>query len=229
MKRPKIIAEKRETLGRKVKKLRREGLLPANLYGKKIKSLALQLKIDDFQKIWREAGETGLVEVEIEEKIHPVLIHNVQIHPVSGFPLHVDFHEVSLTEKTTARVPIELVGESPAVEQKIGVLIQPLSEVEVEALPADLPEKLTVDISGLTEVDHAVTVADILLDKERVKILAELKEVVAKVVASTKEEIVVPPPTEEVVSAEEGVAPVEGALAEGAPVGEKTPVEGEPS
>jgi large subunit ribosomal protein L25 len=202
MNKPTIKAEKREILGRKVNKLRKEGKIPANLYGKKIKSESIQVKQDEFKKIWEEVGETTLLKVDVEGKIHPVLIHNVQIHPLTREFLHIDFHEVSLTEKTTAKIPVELEGESPAVKQSLGVLLQTLSELEVEALPADLPEKLTIDISGLAEVDNQVVVGDIKIDSDKIKILVDPAEVVAKIVGLQKEEVVVPPPSEE--------APAEG-------------------
>ena len=128
MARPKLTANKRTVTGRKVKNLRREGILPANIYGKKIKSLAVQLTVKAFLPVLKEVGETSLLELKVEgeEKTRPVLIHAVQFHPLSGDPLHVDFYEVDLKEKVTTKVPVELIGESPAVKEKIGILIQPL-------------------------------------------------------------------------------------------------------
>jgi large subunit ribosomal protein L25 len=211
---PSLTAKSRKILGRKVKKLRKEGLLPANLYGKKIKSQALELSEADFLKIYKQEGETGLIDLKIDSQVHPVLVHNLQIHPVTDEPLHVDFREVSLTEKTTVEVPIEIRGEAPAVEQKRGILIQPLNEVEVEALPADLPDEILVDVSKLTEVGQAITVADLVYDKEKVKALADNSEIVVKI-NPLEEEEVAPPPAEEVVEGEvpEGEVPVEGAEA----------------
>lgn len=208
----KLEVQKRKVLGRKVKKLRRDGLLPANVYGKTVKSLSLEVPVKDFLKVYKEAGETGLIELKVDGETKPVLIHNVQLHPVTGDPLHADFHQVSLTEKTTAVVPIELAGEAPAVEQKIGVLIQTLSEVEVEALPQDFPDRLIVDVSGLNEVNDAVTVGDIKVDAKKVAIKADPAETVAKIDALAKEEEVVAPAA---VEGEEGAeAPAEGGEAE---------------
>lgn len=222
---PSLTAKSRKTLGRKVKKLRREGLLPANLYGKKIKSQALELPAAEFLKVYEQEGETGLIDLKINSQTHPVLVHNLQIHPVTDEPLHVDFRQVSLTEKTTADVPIEIRGDAPAVEQKKGILIQPLNEVEVEALPADLPDQVVVDISKLEEVGQAITVADLVYDKNKVKILVDPGETVVKINPLEEEEVVAPPPTEEEVPAEgempEGEAPVEGAPPVGEPVAEK--------
>jgi len=198
----KLTAEKRQIAGRKVKVLRREGILPANIYGKKIKSLAIQTDLKTFLSTFKKTGETGVVELSIkgEKKARPVLIHNVQYGPVSDQPLHADFYQVDLKEKVTTEVPIELIGESPAVKEKVGILIQPLTEVEVEALPTELPDKLELDITGLKEVDDAVTVADLKVPKG-VKVLASEKEVLTKIEPLAKEEEVAPP--EEEVPAEE--------------------------
>ncbi|MFZ5365809.1 MAG: 50S ribosomal protein L25 [Patescibacteria group bacterium] len=226
MEKPKLQVEKRKIEGRKVKKLRREGILPANLYGKKIKSLSLQVPLNDFQKVYKEVGETGLVDLKIDSETKPVLIHNVQLHPVTGEPLHVDFHQVSLTEKTKATVPVEIIGESPAIEQGIGILIQPISEVEVEALPQDLPEHLVVDISKLAQVDEAITVADLSVDRKKVEIKADLGAIVAKIGPLEKEEVVPPPPPAEEAVPVEGEVPAEGAAPpEGAPAEEAKPEE----
>jgi len=208
--------EKRKVLGKKVKKLRKEGILPANIYGKNVKSLAVQVSLKEFLPIYKKVGETGIVEIMVEGEKTPrhALIHNVQKDPVTDQLLHADFHQVSLTEKITASIPVELVGESPAVAQKLGVLIQPLSEVEVEALPTELPEQFTVDISGLKEVDQAITVGD-LKPPAGVKILTSEKEILVKINPPTKEEEVAPPPTE-VVSEGEKAAP-EAAEKEAAP------------
>lgn len=196
---PKLVAEKRKITGRKVKVLRRQGFLPANVYGKEVKSLTVQLETKSFLPIYQQVGETGIVELKVggEPKARPVLIHNVQLEPVSGELVHTDFYQVDLKKKVSAEVPIELIGESPAAKEKIGILIQPLTEVEVEALPTDLPDKLEVDISSLKAVDDAVSVADLKIP-EGVKVLTSEKEILVKVEPLAKEEVVAPPPTEEV-------------------------------
>jgi len=195
--------EKRKVLGRKIKRLREKGILPANIYGKSVKSLAVQVSLKDFLPVYKKVGETGIVELKIEgeEKPRHVLIHNVQKDPFSDQLLHADFRQVLLTEKITASIPIELVGESPAVQQKLGVLIQPLSEVEVEALPNELPGQFTIDASGLKEVDQVITVGD-LKPPAGVKILTSEKEILVKINPPTKEEVA-PPPAEEAAPAEE--------------------------
>lgn len=195
-------AEKRKVLGRKVKKLRREGVLPANIYGKKIKSLSIKFPVVDFEKVYKAAGETGIVEITVGKQKKPVLISNVQLDPVTDKPLHVDFHQVDLKEKTTADVPIELIGESPAEKQGLGTVVQSINEIEVEALPKDLPDKFEIDLSKLVKVDQTVQVKDLVVDTKKVKILAEAEQMIVKVEPPRKEEEVAPPPSEEEVPEE---------------------------
>lgn len=201
-----LTAEKREIFGRKIKKLRRGGLLPANIYGRNIKSLAVQVKTDDFQKVFDEVGETGLVELKVNGEVHPVLIHNLQTDPVTDLPLHADFLEVNLKEKVVATVPVELIGEAPA-EKEGGVVVQQMHEVEVEALPTDLPEKIEVDISGLANIDDAVKVGELKVDRSKVEIKEDDPErIVVSITPPTKEEEVAPPAEEVPVEGEEAPA-----------------------
>lgn len=199
----KLTAEERKVLGRKVKQLRRAGILPANIYGKKLKSRAVQVRLDEFQKVFGETGETGLVELKVNGEAYPVLIHNVQLDPVGDFPLHADFLKVDLKEKVGATVPIELVGESPA-EKEGGVVVQQMHEIEVEALPTDLPEKIEVDVSALSEIDQAIKVGELKVDKTKVEVKEDPERIVVSIAPPAKEEEVAPPP------ATEEAAPVEG-------------------
>lgn len=175
-----LSAAKRTLTGRKVKKLRKEGILPANLYGKKIESVSLQVTLKDFSDVFAKAGETSIVELTIEGKKHPVLVHNIAYHPVTHLPLHVDFYQVDLKEKVTTKVHLSFVGESPAVKDKIGVLLNIFSEIEVEALPSDLPDKIEVDITHLSAVADVVKVGDLKVS-DKVKILTDLNLEIVKV------------------------------------------------
>jgi len=205
-------AEARKVAGRKVKNLRKEGILPGNVYGKKIKSESVQVNLKDFSKVYEEVGETGLVSLEIGKEKKPVLIHNLQVQPVTDQPVHVDFLQVDLKEKVTAEVPVELIGESPAEKQGLGTVVLMLNEIEVEALPADLPEKFEIDKSTLTEVDQLVKVGDLKIDKTKVEVKTDAEEIVVKVEPPQKEEVVAPPaPAEgEVVAEGEEAATAEG-------------------
>ncbi|MGB9911658.1 MAG: 50S ribosomal protein L25 [Microgenomates group bacterium] len=197
--------EKRTLFGRKVKKLRKEGILPANIFGAKIKSLAVQLPLKEFMDVYKKVGETGIVELKVEgeKEVRPVLIHNLHFDPITDLPLHVDFRQVSLKEKITTNIPVEVVGESPAVAQKIGILVQILNEIEVEALPGELPEKFIVDASQLKEVDQAITVADLKIP-EGIKILTSPQQILVKIEPPAKEEVTAPPTEEKPVETPSG-------------------------
>ena len=156
-----LTAEKRTTTGRKVKNLRKQGIVPANIFGKKTKSIAISIDGPTFEKVYKEAGETGIVEVVVEKATHPVLITNVQIHPVSRQVIHADLHEVDLKEKVHADIPVVIIGEAKAVSDKIGVLLNLLDKVEVEALPTELPEHIEVDVTSLATVGDVIKVGDL--------------------------------------------------------------------
>lgn len=199
-------ATTRKVTGRKVKTLRKEGLVPGNVYGKAVASEAVQVKEKDFRDVYKEVGETGIVSLKIGKATKPVLIHNVQIHGVTGEPLHIDFLQVNLKEKVTTTVPVEVVGESPAQKSGLGTVVILLSEIEVESLPTDIPERFVIDATKLAEVDQVVKVSDLDYDRKKVEVQAELDEIVVKVEPPQKEEVIVqaPAPEAEVGPAEEG-------------------------
>ncbi len=213
-------AEKRKIIGRKVKKLRKEKILPANLFGKKIKSVPLQVNLDDFIKVFNKVGETGLVELCFNGKSSPVLIHNLQKDPVTDNPIHVDFMQVDLKEKVSAKIPIELVGESPAEKQGLGTVVLYVDEIEVEALPKDLPKRFEINLENLTEVGQSVCVKDINIDTSKVFPLSSSDQILVKVEPPKKEEVVEVKPPEEV--GEEEKEGAEG-LEEKEKVEEQTP------
>lgn len=208
MKKHTLKGESREIVGRKVKRLRADGLLPVTVYGKKVDSQNLVVSASDFAKTYMETGETGLIELAVGSDLKPVLVHHVQRDPVRNTILHVEFHQVDLKEKVHANVPLVLVGEAPAVAQKVGVLLTLLSEIEVEALPTDLPEKIEVDVASLAEVGQELKVSD-LRAPSGVAVLSDAAISVVKVgelVSKEAEEQA----AAEVAAAEEAAAPAEG-------------------
>ncbi|MCL4354315.1 50S ribosomal protein L25 [Patescibacteria group bacterium] len=207
MQREKLKVEKRTIVGKKVKKLRREGLLPTNVYGKELKSEATQLPMKEFIEVFKKAHETGLVDLQLDGKTLPVLIHNVQFNPKTDEPVHADFFKVNLKEKIAANIPVIPVGEPAAVTEKVGILLHPLAEIEVEALPTDLPEKIEVNVEGLKAIDDQIAVEQIKVPAG-VTILTEPSEVVFKIGELVTKE------TEELAAAEEAAA--EEAAAEAA-------------
>lgn len=180
MKRFKLAVEERKVVGKKVKKLRKEGLLPANIYGKGVKSLSVQAPYKEFEKVYKEAGETGIVDVDVNGEIRPSLIHNVQQDYYKHTLLHADFFQVNLKEKVKTTVRIVTIGEPKAVSEKLGILLQPLSEVEIEALPTDLPDKIEVQVEPLAELNAQITVGEIKAPAG-VTILTDASQVVAKI------------------------------------------------
>ena len=204
-----IKAEKRKLSGRKVKKLRREGLLPANIYGKNTKSQQVQVNLSEFLKLYQQAGETSIVELLVNGDKKPVLIHNLQVDPVTDTPLHADFLQVNLKEKVTAQIPVELTGEAPSEKQGLGTVVQYINEIEVEALPTDLPDKFEIDLSKLEAVDDMVQIKDIKVEKGKVELKGEMESIIVKVEPPRKEEEV-PAPTPEAEVAEGEPAVTEG-------------------
>jgi len=174
-------AEERALSGRKVKVLRKQGLVPSNIFGKKIESKAVQIDLKEFQEVYKEAGETGLIELSMGGEKRPVLVHGLQVNAKTDQILHVDFLQVDLKEKVEAQVPVELIGESPAEKQSLGTVVQYINEVTVEALPTDLPEKFEIDKSDLVEVDQALYVKDLKIDSSKVEIKTDPEELVVKV------------------------------------------------
>lgn len=233
MKRLQLKVEKRSVLGKKVKKLRREGVLPANIYGKNLKSQAVQVPLSSFEKLLKEVGETQVIDVALNSTLYPALIHNLQYEPRTNALLHVDFYKVDLKEKIKAMIPVVAVGEAKAVQEKIGLLLQPLSEVEVEALPTDLPEKIEVEVSGLSNLDQQITAGGLKVPST-VQILTDPSQIVFKIgelvtkeaeeLAKAEEEAAARAAAE--AAAAKGEAPAE-APSEAGPAEEAAPLEGE--
>lgn len=162
----------RKELGKSVKKLRKEGNLPAILYGRKIKSTPITLNYKSFASVYKEAGETTLISLNIEkennnekvndvEKENVVLIRDLEINPITRLYTHVDFHQVPLDEEIEIEVPLIFINESPAVRNQEGVLVRNLYKIGVRALPKDLPHDIEVDLSVLAKVGDAIAVKDL--------------------------------------------------------------------
>jgi len=187
---PKLAAEKRTLKGKKVKRLRAEGIVPATLYGKGMESVTLQMEEREVEKVWESVGESGLVDLMVEkEEALPVLLRNPQYGVVSDDLIHIDCYKVNLKEKIVANVPIELVGESFSVKNG-NILVEITAEVEVEALPTDLPEKFVVDLSALKTVEDVITVADLEFDKEKIEIKTAEDQLIAKTEEPKEEEVI---------------------------------------
>lgn len=201
--RPKFKVQFRKILGKKTKELRKKGLVPAHIYGKGTDTLSVSVDKKTFLKVFEDVGETGLIDLMVDQQNpRPVLVDDFQLDSVSGELLHIDFHQVVLTEKVRAKIPIEIMGEAPAVSEKRGVLLTILDSIEVEALPTDLPEALKVDVSRLSEVDAVVKVSDLQINKEEIEVLADSNEILVKIGPLITTEMAEEIKTEEVAAAQ---------------------------
>ena len=192
--------------GEKVKSLRKEGKLPAILYGPKIKNIPLELDAKEFEAIFEEAGESSLISLKVdgEKKPYQVLVYYTQKDPLTSDVIHVDLYQPSLEEKIQTNIPLEFIGESEAVKSLGGTLVKNIDEIEVKALPRDLPHKITVDISRLNTFEDHIKISDLELPGG-VEIIKEPKEIVASVVPPTKVEEELEKPIEEKVEEVEKV------------------------
>ena len=182
-----LTATARKVLGKNTNSLRKNGKLPAVLYGHKTETQNLELNEREFSKALKQAGENTIVSLNVDGKVVPVLIHDVQNHYLKDHPIHVDFYAVNMTEKIKVNIPIHFVGESQAVKALGGTLVKNLNEIEVECLPADLPHAIEVDISTLNTFEDAIRVADLKIS-DKVLVVTNNEEVIVTTEAPRTEE-----------------------------------------
>ncbi len=180
-------AQSRAIIGRQVKSLRNQGLVPGVVYGHGFNPLTLQVDAKAFEKAYKQAGQSTLVYLDLDGKNYPTIIQDVTLDPVSDKFVHADFYKVSLTEKITAHIPVVFVGESPAVKDLGGILVKNINELEVEALPTDLPHEITVDISVLKNFHDHILVGDLKLG-DKVEVSAKPEDAVVLVQEPKSEE-----------------------------------------
>jgi large subunit ribosomal protein L25 len=179
-----LAAEPREIIGKKVAVLRRAGRLPGVVYGHGVTSESVSLDAHEFEQLRRHAGQNALIDLSVHgKKARPVLVHDVQVHPVNRRPLHVDLFLVRMTEELTVDVPLVPVGISNAVENLNGTLIHQLESIRVKALPDHLPQQIEYSIERLVDFDAAIHVSDLAVPGD-VTLLTDPEEVVAKVLPS---------------------------------------------
>ena len=194
-------ANRRTVLGKQVKAIRREGKLPAVIYGHHIDPISIVMDLRDTSRSLTGLAPSTLVTVEVEGTPHKALVKEKQRNKITGILLHVDFLAVSMTEKLRSQVYMEIVGLAPAIKDFDGVLVTGSDEVEVECLPQDLPERIVVDVSGLLKIGDGIYVRDLAIP-DGVKILADPDTMVALITAQAAVEEEVAPVVEEVVTEE---------------------------
>jgi len=180
-------AELRTQLGRQAKISRAAGLLPAVVYGDGVPSQAIAVSQKEFKKAYHAAGESTLVTLHVAGVPYNVLIHDIARDPVSGNTLHADFYAVRMDKALRAPIPLEFIGESPAIKNEGGVLVKVRHELTVEALPRDLPHSLAVDLAALAAIGDKILLKDITAPRG-VKILGPEDEVIAVVEAPRSDE-----------------------------------------
>jgi large subunit ribosomal protein L25 len=165
MARPQLSAESRAVRGKKVASLRRAGRLPGVVYGAGVESQPISLDLHEFELLHRHTGRNAVFDLTVagDGKPRPVLLHAVQEHPIHRQPIHVDLLVVNLQEEMTADVPVNAVGESPAVEKLGGVLLHMHDHITVRAKPDDLPSAIEIDISGLDSFESMLHVSDLAM------------------------------------------------------------------
>ncbi|KKT26764.1 MAG: 50S ribosomal protein L25 [Parcubacteria group bacterium GW2011_GWA2_43_9b] len=203
-------ADARTILGKKVNSLRKTGLIPAILYGHGKKPATISVNAREFDKIFKQAGETTLLSLVLDGKKHNVFIHDQARDSLSGQITHLDFFEVNMDEKIKARVQFVFIGESPAVKADGGVLVRAMQEIEIEALPKDLPKEIMIDISSLATFEDKIHIKDLKLSGG-IRILTNLNETIA----------LVAPPRSDKEMEELETKPVEAAVSEVKVVGEE--------
>jgi large subunit ribosomal protein L25 len=214
MKREELEVSKRDVTGKKVRFLRRQGIVPANIYGHGIESTAINVDTRSLKHLLAHTGKTDLISLKVDNSKETirVLMREIQRNPLTDEPLHVDFYQVSMTEKIKADVPLVFIGEAPVLKKvKNSSILHLLDTLEIEALPDDLPHSFEVDISSLEELDHTVHVKDIPLGPG-ITLLSDPEQMVVKV-AEARKEVEVVPEVVEAELAEEGAE--EAAEAEG--------------
>lgn len=203
-----LTVQPRSVFGKKLRKYRIEGMVPANIFGPEFKSVSVGIPFNDFVKTYRVVRETGIVYILLDKVEIPVMIKHLQKHPITDSVLHVDFRKIDLKKKIQTEVPVVTVKTSEAVSQKGGVLLTQSSTLLIEALPGDIPKEISVDISGIKEIGQEIKVAD--LPKSTVyEIKTPAEKVVVSVVAHKEESIT--PETTAAAPEVIGEAPAEGA------------------
>jgi len=202
---------RREMLGKEVRSLRRQGIMPVHLFGHGIESLSLQCDATSLQQTLSRAGQTRLIDLKIhgEKRPRPVVVRGVHREPVRGGLLHVDFFQVSMKERVKIDVPLILVGEAPILKSRENMIVQELNTLAVECLPASIPGSLELDISSLSQPEQVLRVKDIEVNED-VTVQDDVEHVVVRVTLRQIAKIEEPVIAEAEVESEEAPSPAEG-------------------
>ncbi|MBU4351099.1 50S ribosomal protein L25 [Candidatus Parcubacteria bacterium] len=190
-------AKTRSVYGRKTESLRNEGKLPAVLYGPGLKeNLDLEIDTKEFIKVFQETGRTSFLQLEVEDSNFLVLVNNIQKDPLTLSLSHIDFYQPAATKEIKVRVPLVFIGEAGAVKNLGGTLVKNIQEIQVQALPQNLPHEIKVNLAILNELEKSILVQDLEIPP-LVKILKNPEEIIVQVMASEEIEEELAKPVEE--------------------------------
>ena len=175
-------ATNRDILGKKVRFLRRQGIIPTHLFGHDVESVALQCDAVQLKQVLAQSGKTRLLSLKLDKTKKPrnVVVREIQKDRRTGALLHVDFYQVRMAEKIKVEVPIVLLGEAPALKSKENMLLHELNNLTIECLPDQIPASVELDMNSLTEAGQAIQVKDITLG-EGITVFNDPEHIVAKI------------------------------------------------
>ena len=186
-----LVVEKREKFGKATAEMRRQGMIPGELYGPGVANLHLTIPVKNLTKVLKSAGETSLVTVVIpdgaKEDRRQVFVYDVQNDPVTDDIVSVDFYQVKMDQKIVISVPLTFAGEAPAIKSESGILVKAVQEIKIEALPADIPHEIILNLGSLTKIGQSIAVKDLALGA-KVRVMLEPEAVIVTVTAQIAEE-----------------------------------------
>lgn len=180
-------AKIRKEVGKKTNVLKESGKIPAVVYGPGVKNISLEIDQIEFKKVFKEAGESSLIDLRVDKEKRPVLIHEIQRDPVSDKITHIDFFQASLKEEVEVTVPFVFEGVAPAIKELGATLVKNMTEIQVKALPQSLPHEIKVSIDGLKAIGDHILIKDLQL-AEGVKVIKKSDEIIASIAAAEKVE-----------------------------------------
>ncbi len=183
----KLEIEKRELTGNQCRKLRRDGILPAVIFGERDESIIVQLPTREFIKTYKESGKTNVIDLMIDGEKIPVIVQSIDVDPIHNTARHVDFREVNLKQKVTAQVPVIYEGEPAGVKGQGGVFTTYLDEIEVEALPDNIPSEIKINVEVIANIGDSMYVSDLPKD-DKYEIITESTDALCGLIAQSTEE-----------------------------------------
>lgn len=182
-----LSAKTRKDFGKKTKSLKRQGSIPAVVYGPGVENVAIEVDEKEFKKVFQKAGESSLIELVVDKEKKPILVHEIQKDPVSNKIIHIDFLQPNLKEEVEVAIPLNFEGVALAEKDLGGTLVKNILELSVKALPQNLPHEIKVDISVLKTFEDHILVKDLVLP-QNVQVLKNPEEIVASVLPPQKVE-----------------------------------------